>query len=166
MTERKPAGVSFESWIEAQIRDARERGEFDNLAGHGKPLADITGDEDAMWWIRNWLKRENLSFTPPAIALRKAAEDLLASLARFPTERGLRTALDELNTQVLEMNRTPVLTGPPSNMMPLDVEPIVARWREQRLAETEVTATDPAPAELPRPSRRGARARVFGWRRR
>ena len=157
MTERKPAGVSFESWIEAQIREARERGEFDNLAGYGKPLADVTGDEDAMWWIRNWLKRENLSFTPPAIALRKAAEDLLGSLARFPTERGLRSALDELNARIREMNRSPVVTGPPSNMMPLDVEPIVARWRALQ-PEPDARAEPPAPTDEPRARRR--------WRRR
>jgi hypothetical protein len=33
MTERKPPGVSFESWVEKQIREAADRGEFDNLPG-------------------------------------------------------------------------------------------------------------------------------------
>ena len=28
MTERKPAGVSWESWVEALISQARERGDF------------------------------------------------------------------------------------------------------------------------------------------
>ena len=32
MTERKPPG-SWETWIEAQIRVAREQGAFDNLPG-------------------------------------------------------------------------------------------------------------------------------------
>jgi hypothetical protein len=31
MTERKPPGTSWETWIEAQIRVAREQGAFDNL---------------------------------------------------------------------------------------------------------------------------------------
>jgi hypothetical protein len=148
MTERKPGNVSWETWIEAQIREARERGEFDDLPGYGKPLDDLDGDHDEMWWIRNWLKRNDVGFTPSSIALRKAAEDLLGSLAKFPTERGLRTALDELNTRIREANRTPVFDGPPSNMMPLDVEPIVARWAELRAALTpaiEVTPAPPAP---------------------
>jgi hypothetical protein len=147
MTERKPAGASFESWVDAQINEARERGEFENLPGFGKPLPDLTGDHDEMWWIRNWLKRENLSFTPPAIALRKAAEDLLASLDKFPTERGLRAAVDELNARVREMNRSFVVDGPPSNMMPLDVEPIVGRWAELRAARaaTAVAVVAPEP---------------------
>jgi Domain of unknown function (DUF1992) len=37
MTERKPPGVSWESWFEEQIRRAREDGAFDNLPGAGKP---------------------------------------------------------------------------------------------------------------------------------
>lgn len=31
---------SWESWIDEAIRDAQERGEFDNLPGAGKPLPD------------------------------------------------------------------------------------------------------------------------------
>lgn len=41
MTERKPPGTSWETWIEAQIRVAREQGAFDNLPGAGKPLPDL-----------------------------------------------------------------------------------------------------------------------------
>jgi hypothetical protein len=152
MTERKPANVSWETWIEAQIREARERGEFDDLPGYGKPLANLDGDHDEMWWIRNWLKRNEVGFTPTAIALRKAAEDLLGSLAKFPTERGLRTALDELNVRIREMNRTPIMDGPPSNLMPLDVEPVVERWRDLRAALAPVVVE--APPEPVAPAKR------------
>ena len=38
MTERKPPGTSWETWIDAQIRVAMEQGAFDNLPGAGKPL--------------------------------------------------------------------------------------------------------------------------------
>ena len=40
MTERKPPGVSWESWFEEQIRQAQEAGAFENLPGAGKPLPD------------------------------------------------------------------------------------------------------------------------------
>ena len=40
MTERKPPGMSFTSWIDQQINEATERGLFDNLPGAGKPLPD------------------------------------------------------------------------------------------------------------------------------
>ena len=48
MTERKPPGVPFESWVDKQIRDAEGRGEFTRLPGAGKPLPagiDTTYDE-------------------------------------------------------------------------------------------------------------------------
>jgi len=47
MTERKPPGVSWESWFDEQIRRAREDGAFDNLPGAGKPLPDLEGGYDA-----------------------------------------------------------------------------------------------------------------------
>jgi hypothetical protein len=43
MTERKPAGMSFTSWIDQQIDEARERGAFGNLPGAGKPLPKRRG---------------------------------------------------------------------------------------------------------------------------
>jgi hypothetical protein len=43
MTERKPPGMSFESWVDKQIREATERGEFDGLPGAGKPIDLPTG---------------------------------------------------------------------------------------------------------------------------
>ena len=151
MTERKPAGVSFESWVDAQIREARERGEFDNLPGAGKPLADLDGNHDEMWWIRQWLKREDhLSFTPPAIALRKAVEDTLDGVGKLLTERAVRTVVDELNGRIRQLNRMPPVDGPPSNLMPLDVAAVLARWREERAALDALSAdSGPPPVQNP-----------------
>ena len=36
----------------AAIREAQERGEFDNLPGAGKPLTDLGDTDDPMWWVR------------------------------------------------------------------------------------------------------------------
>jgi hypothetical protein len=35
MTERKPPGVSFDGWVDKQIREAEQRGEFSELPGFG-----------------------------------------------------------------------------------------------------------------------------------
>ena len=45
MTERRPPGASYTDWVEYKIREAQKAGKFDNLAGAGKPLADIDPDE-------------------------------------------------------------------------------------------------------------------------
>ena len=51
MREKKPPTVSWESWVEAKIRDSIERGEFDDLPGAGKPLPDIDEPADDMRWV-------------------------------------------------------------------------------------------------------------------
>jgi hypothetical protein len=131
MTERKPPGVTWETWIDRLIREARERGEFDNLPGTGKPIADIDRPRDEMWWVRQLLQREEVGYTPPALALRKAAEDAMAEVARQHDEGAVRRIVEELNERIRKLNRTPI-TGPPSDLMPFDVDQVVATWRRAR----------------------------------
>jgi hypothetical protein len=52
MTGRKPPRISWESWVDRQIREGIERGEFDDLPGAGRPLADLDGPHDELWWVR------------------------------------------------------------------------------------------------------------------
>ena len=61
MTERKPPGSSWETWIEAQIRVAREQGAFDNLPGAGKPLPYLGQEYDPDWWVKQLVRREQIS---------------------------------------------------------------------------------------------------------
>ena len=58
MTERKPPGRSWESWLDEQIRQAREDGAFDNLDGAGKPLPDLDQGYDPDWWVKKLVCRE------------------------------------------------------------------------------------------------------------
>ena len=71
MTERKPRELSFETWVDRQIREAAERGEFDDLPGTGKPIPDLHKPHDENWWIKQKLRSENLSYLPPTLELRK-----------------------------------------------------------------------------------------------
>jgi hypothetical protein len=41
MTERKPAGMSFETWVDNQISRSIARGDFEDLPGAGKPIPGI-----------------------------------------------------------------------------------------------------------------------------
>jgi hypothetical protein len=129
MTERKPAGVSFETWVERQIRDAQERGEFDGLPSHGKPLKGLDDPPDDLWWVKSWLRREDVSYLPPALVLRKDVEDCLEHLADAPTEHALRERVEELNARIVRANST-LLQGPPSSLMPLNLERVLQRWRD------------------------------------
>ncbi len=58
-----------ESWVERQIREATERGEFSGLTGHGKPL-DLGDPDDPDWWVKRYLDREGLDASasmPPVL---------------------------------------------------------------------------------------------------
>jgi hypothetical protein len=131
MTERKPPGVSFETWVERQIREATERGEFDNLPGAGKPIADLDKPHDELWWVKEKLRRENLSYLPPTIALRKEAEDALLAASQAASEAQVRRIVADINRKILEGSRK-AASGPPLNLMPFDVERVVRTWRERR----------------------------------
>jgi Domain of unknown function (DUF1992) len=131
MTERKPPGIGFQSWVERQIQEAMERGEFDNLPGAGKPIADLDKPHDELWWVKDKLRREHLSYLPPTIALRKEAEDALAAAHRAGTEGEVRRILADINRKITEGNRK-AASGPPLNLMPFDVERVLRTWRERR----------------------------------
>jgi hypothetical protein len=131
MTERKPPGIGFQSWVERQIQEAMERGEFDNLPGAGKPIADLDKPHDELWWVKDKLRRENLSYLPATLALRKEAEDALAAALRARSEGQVRRILAAINRKILDGNRK-AASGPPLNLMPYDVERVVADWRERQ----------------------------------
>jgi hypothetical protein len=131
MTERKPAGVGFGTWVERQIREAAERGAFDNLPGAGKPIADLDKPHDQLWWVKEKLRRENLPYLPPTIALRRQAEDALAAAYQARSEDQVRRILADINARIVDGNRK-AASGPPLNLMPFDVERVVRTWRERR----------------------------------
>ena len=131
MAEGSPASRSFETWAERLIREAQERGEFDDLPGRGRPLRGVDGPPDELWWVRAYVEREGLSLVPPALALRREVEDLPARLGGERSEARVREVLEDVNDRIRRMNRLPT-EGPPSTLMPLDVEAWVERWRHMR----------------------------------
>lgn len=131
MTERKPAGMQFESWVERQIREAFERGEFDNLPGAGEPFADRNAPYDELWWIKDKLRREKLTYLPPTLALRKEASGALAAARSARSEAEARRIIGEINEKILDAIRKP-RSGPPLELAPFDVERIVDEWRSRR----------------------------------
>ncbi|MFE9923938.1 DUF1992 domain-containing protein [Streptomyces sp. NPDC005774] len=132
MTERKPPDVSFETWVDKQIRDAESRGDFARLPGAGKPLPrDLETPYDEMWWVKRKLAREGYSVLPPTLALRKEAEDALEAAYAAPSERIVRRILTEINVKIRDMMYKPP-PGPPLGKKPYDVEDVVRQWRERR----------------------------------
>src|SRR3954464_4951620 len=95
MTERKPRGMSFETWVDQQIAQARSRGAFEGLAGAGKPLPRRAREQTSYEWALEWARRENggtEGMLPPGLALRKERDELPGVVAALRSEaagRGL-----------------------------------------------------------------------------
>ncbi|MGI8718223.1 MAG: DUF1992 domain-containing protein, partial [Lapillicoccus sp.] len=121
-----------------QIREAQERGEFDNLPGAGKPLPDLGDPNDESWWVRRMIERENLDMSgalPSALLLRKEAAGFPESLCEVRTEQGVREILEDYNKRVrLDRLRPAVGNLPPLLARTVDVDEMVQRWHALRAA--------------------------------
>jgi hypothetical protein len=130
MTRRKPPGARWESWIDRQVREADERGEFDDLPGAGKPIPGLDKPFDEMWWVKDKLRREGLTYMPPSVALRKEANDALEAASRANSEAEVRKIISAINEKIRAANRMGI-AGPPLMLIPYDVEQAVREWRER-----------------------------------
>jgi DnaJ family protein C protein 28 len=153
---RKYRGKQYFDYIDEQIREAQERGEFDNLPGSGKPLnldeTLFTGDKAMAYSL---LKQNG--FAPPEIELAKEIrsdfEKAQIKLKKLclqrnslsvrhvpPYESEKRTfnhavvrasaeyeqLLRELNRKILNLNLT---TPSPMHMPTFEVEKLVQQFR-------------------------------------
>lgn len=131
MTQRKPPGVPWESWIDKQIRRARELGEFDDLPGAGAPLRDLHSPFDELWWVKDKLRREELSYMAPSVALRKQVHDALRAASRAESEAEVRQLIAAINEQIRDANRKG-LRGPALMLTPFDADRVVREWRRRQ----------------------------------
>jgi hypothetical protein len=151
VTERKPAGMRHEDWVERQIREAQERGEFDHLPGAGKPIPGLDRPFSAERWAVEWVRREGGdvgAMLSPLLVLRRERAVLLAALGELPSEAAVREVVADFNHRLLDQYRRPV-DGPFVPVGVVDVDEAVAAWREARPARPA-----PGPATPPPPRRR------------
>lgn len=126
-------------WVDLQVKKAMERGEFDDLAGAGKPIDGLGEHHDPDWWLKKMVEREKISVLPPALALRKEDLELDALLDRQAGEKQVRDLLEDFNRRIMNARRQ--LEGGPPVITPMrDVEAEVAAWRGRRTARREAAA--------------------------
>jgi hypothetical protein len=156
MTERKPPGMSFETWVDSQISRSIARGDFQHLPGAGKPIRGLEREETAYDWAVAKARREGVdtaAMLPPGLALRRERDDMPGHAARLTSEAEVRALAEDYNARVEAFWRRPQ----ESRWSPVpglaDVEALVSGWRENRPPELP-----PAPAP-PEPARRWFRRR-------
>ncbi|MDX6259995.1 MAG: hypothetical protein QOH84_1683 [Kribbellaceae bacterium] len=150
MTERKPPGMKTQDWVEAQIKQAQARGEFDDLAGAGKPLAKLADPHDPDWWVKDFIRREKIetdALLPPSIQLRKEKQAVQDKLSVLRTEAEVRDYLQDLNRRILLQIRD--ATGVVIPVGPVDEDEMLAQWREgheaRQAARARLRDAEPAP---------------------
>jgi DnaJ-like protein len=158
MAERKPTGMSFETWVDRQIREGQERGAFDNLPGAGKPIPGLDKPFDMDRWVADWARREGLSteaMLPEPLRLRKEIERLPDVIRDLRSEQAVREVVEDLNQRIRDAIRRP--SGPQLVVASVDTDKVVEQWRASR---PEVSAGTDPPAAGEEPPRR-----VRWWRR-
>ena len=161
MTERKPPGMSFETWVDRQIAAARERGAFEGLSGAGKPLRDLDRDQTSYDWALKWARRENgdnpdavAGMLPPALALRRERDRMPDVVPSLPSEAAVRAMAEDYNDRVRAFWRRPQ-EGPPVVPGLADADVLVRLWHATRPPAPPPAITAPEP-----------RRRRFRWFRR
>lgn len=154
MTRRKPADVDFGSWVESLINEAVGRGEFDDLPGAGKPLPGLSGPPQEHWWLKEYLRREELSteaLLPTPFRLRKEVERLPGAVRGLAAEQQVRDIVADLNDRIEDWFRTG--SGPQVPLRFVDGDAVVDQWRRDR-AEAARAAREREEPPAPEPRRR------------
>lgn len=162
MTERKPQGMSFTSWIDQQIQDAERRGVFADLPGAGKPL-DLKPSADGDYgqaWVNDYARREGVppeEFLPTPLRLRREIEKLAEVVPDMRSEDEVREAISDLNRRIVEWRKFPV--GPAVYVRLVNKDEMLDLWRAAQAAR----AARPAPPPLAEPARRSRRGWLARW---
>ena len=96
--------MSFDKIVEALIREAQERGKFDNLPGKGKPI-DLTSYFETPEEVRvaqSLLK--NAGMTPPEVQLLKEIAELRQVLPAVVDEKKKEEIQKHVQQKQIEFN--------------------------------------------------------------
>ena len=126
--KRKP--INWTSVAEDQIRQAQVAGEFENLPGFGQSIPGIDEPYDENWWVKEKLRREQISALPPALEIARDKEWTLAAIATLTSEAEVRRELAALNERIRRAHFS-CTWGPSCNTVPVEIEPFVQDWRSR-----------------------------------
>ncbi|MDG4781388.1 DUF1992 domain-containing protein [Micromonospora sp. WMMD961] len=158
---------AWEAAVEAQIRGAAQRGEFDNLPGMGKPIPGRGMPYDESWWIKSFLEREALPsdlLLPTPLQLRRRIEQIPDEVRDLPTEQSVRDVVGQLNAQIVAWLRNP--DGPRVVVRPVNVDEVLRRWRAEHAPPSVSTAPTERVSVVAPPRRSRRTWWPLPWRRR
>lgn len=76
-------------WVDLQVSQAVDRGDFDDLPGLGRPIEDLGEQHDPDWWLKRLVEREQITgvLHPPSPCAGRtpsSTPDWTGSAARPP----------------------------------------------------------------------------------
>jgi hypothetical protein len=133
MTQRKPAGIPMGNWIDAQIMQAQQSGQFDNLDTSVDPFAGLDEPYDPDWWLKKLIHREHLNAAPEMLLLKREVEVFRLALPGITSEEEVRSRAQAFNARIEVVNLTN--SAPLSDdLSAMDVDRLVEHWRQSRLS--------------------------------
>lgn len=127
----------WESWIDQEIREAQERGEFDNLVGRGKPI-DLTPNPYAKGQELAFKVLKDAGYAPEWIELDKAIRQKL--------ERARAVLLQQWEWRATRLGE---LSGQLDSWSKAEQRRVLAGWQRTVMAfELELEAINREIAEL------------------
>ncbi|HUU80980.1 MAG TPA: DnaJ family domain-containing protein [Acidobacteriota bacterium] len=94
----------FQKIIEQRIKEAQERGEFDDLPGRGEPLK-IEDDSHIPEDLRLAYKvLKNADCLPPELELKKEIRQMEDMLEHIPDEREKYRQIKRINYKIMQLN--------------------------------------------------------------
>ena len=94
----------FQKIIEQRIKEAQERGEFDDLPGRGEPLK-IEDDSHIPEDLRLAYKvLRNADCLPPELELKKEIRQMEDMLEHIPDEREKYLQIKRINYKIMQLN--------------------------------------------------------------
>jgi hypothetical protein len=118
---KKPPSESYDSWLDRLIREAQERGDFENLPGAGRPIPGLDKPDDENGWIKQKLEQEKFPAAPEPLRLRAEADRLIEELAGLESETLVREQVRRINERLRRANALP---------SPLPPRPLLDEQRE------------------------------------
>jgi hypothetical protein len=100
------AGIlpGYERIVEERIKEAMEKGEFDNLPGKGKPLA-VEDDSHVPEDLRLAYKLlKNADCLPPELLEKKEILQMEDMLATIPDEKERYKLIKKINFKIMKLN--------------------------------------------------------------
>ncbi len=114
----------LDSLVEQQIAAAMARGEFDDLPGRGRPIADLDTQRQPGWFAEQLVRRERSRVRHDETMAELA--DRRVALWRAPTLADLRERVVATNRFLAEAN---ALLEPSDRIELLDFRAVADTWR-------------------------------------